>query len=155
MPRIAPQLTLTDVQTEALERICRAVTSPAAHVLRARIILLAAKGWPNDDIVHELNTNKMTVSKWRRRFAQSGMVGLQDAPRSGRPVRLSPKQLNCVLSEVTKPPASRSRWSCRSMARHAGISKSRVQQLWERNDLKPHQTRTFKVSHDPQFETKF
>jgi hypothetical protein len=37
-------------------------------VLRARIILFAAKGWPNDDIVHQLSTNKMTVSKWRRRL---------------------------------------------------------------------------------------
>ncbi len=155
MPRIAPQLTLTVAQTEELERICRAGSSAAAHILRARIILLAAKGFPNEDIVHELNTNKMTVSKWRRRFAKSGMAGLQDAPRSGRPVTLSPKQLNRVLSEVTKPPSSRSRWSCRSMARHAGISKSRVQQLWERNDLKPHQRRTFKVSNDPQFEAKF
>lgn len=155
MPRIAPQLTLTDAQSEELERICRAATSPAARVLRARIIRLAAQGWPNDDIVQELNTNKMTVSKWRRRFARSGMAGLQDAPRSGRPVTLSHKQLNRVFSEVTKPPQSRSRWSCRSMARHAGVSKSRVQQLWARNDLKPHQTKTFKVSNDPQFETKF
>jgi transposase len=155
MPRIAPSITVTSAQTEELQRTCRASSSSATEVLRARIILLAAKGWPNDEIVHELGTNKMTVSKWRRRFAKLGMAGLQDAARSGRPVSLSPEQLNRVLTEVTRPPKSRSRWSCRSMSKHAGVSKSRVQQLWEQNDLRPHQTRTFKLSNDPQFEAKF
>lgn len=41
------------------------------------------------------------------------------------------------------------------MARHAGVSKSRVQQLWTQNDLKPHLTRNFKLSNDPNFEPKF
>ena len=45
--------------------------------------------------------------------------------------------------------------SVRSMARHAGVSKSAVQQLWARNDLKPHRTRTFKISRDPLFAPKF
>lgn len=155
MPRIAPPVALTKGQSEELQRICRAASSSGAEVLRARIILLAAKGSANDEIVHELSTNKMTVSKWRRRFAQLGMAGLQDAARPGRPATLSCEQLNRVLIEVTRPPHTRSRWSCRSMAKHAGISKTRVQELWERNDLKPHQTRTFKLSNDPHFETKF
>lgn len=155
MPRIAPPITLTESQSAELHRFCRAASSSTAQVLRARIILLAAKGWPNEDIVHELSTNKMTVSKWRRRFAQRGLAGLQDAPRPGRPARLSAEQLNRVLTEVTRPPQSRARWSCRSMARHAGLSKRRVQQLWQRNDLKPHRTRTFKLSGDPHFEAKF
>ena len=60
-----------------------------------------------------------------------------------------------VLTTVTQPPKGRSRWSVRSMARHAGLSKSRVQQLWQANDLKLHQVRTFKLSSDPQFEPKF
>lgn len=155
MSRIAPVVTLTETQTQELQRICRAASSAGTEVLRARIVLLAAKGWPNEEIVHELSTNKMTVSKWRRRFATLGMAGLADAPRPGRPVSLSSEQLNRVLSEVTRPPKSRGRWSCRSMSKHAGVSKSRVQQLWKQNDLKPHQTRTFKLSNDPQFETKF
>src|ERR1051326_1841798 len=94
MPRIAPLVTLTEAQSEELHRICRAGSSSGAKVLRPRIILLAAKGSANDEIVHELSTNKMTVSKWRRRFAQSGMAGLQDAPRPGRPATLSSDHLN-------------------------------------------------------------
>src|SRR5438876_7199140 len=141
MPRIAPPISLTEAQTQDLQRTCRASASSQAQVLRARIVLLGAKGWANDDIAHELSTNKMTVSKWRRRFARLGMAGLEDAARVGRPPALTPEQLQRVLTEVTRPPQARGRWSCRSMAKHTGVSKSRVQQLWEQNDLKPHQTR--------------
>jgi transposase len=155
MPRIAPSIELTGAQSEELQRICRASSSSRDEVLRARIVLLAGQAWLNEDIAQELSTNRMTVCKWRRRFAGLGMAGLQDAARSGRPASLSAQQLDRVLTEVTRPPQTRSRWSCRSMGKHAGVSKSRVQQLWEQNDLKPHQTRTFKLSNDPQFETKF
>jgi transposase len=155
MPRIAPPITLTEAQSQQLQRTCRAATSSQAQVVRARIVLLAAQGWPNDEIAHELGTNKMTVCKWRGRFAHSGMAGLEDGARSGRPGVLTPEQLQRVLTEVTQPPRARSRWSCRSMAQHAGISKSRVQQLWEQNDLKPHQSRTFRLSNDPDFAAKF
>lgn len=155
MSRTAPQILLSITQAEELQRTCRATGCSQAEVLRARIVLLAAKGWPNDEIAQELNSNKMTVCKWRRRFAQNGMAGLQDATRSGRPAELTVEQLNRILTEVTRPPKSRGRWSCRSMARHAGVSKSRVQQLWDQNELKPHQSRTFKLSNDPHFEAKF
>jgi transposase len=60
-----------------------------------------------------------------------------------------------VLTTVTRPPQGQTRWSVRSMARSAGLSKSRVHQLWQANDLKPHRVRTFKLSRDPQFEAKF
>ena len=86
MPRIAPPVTLTEAQSEELQRICRAASSSGAEVLRARIVLLAAKGSANDEIVHELSTNKMTVSKWRRRFAQLGMAG-SSGRASSRPSR--------------------------------------------------------------------
>jgi len=143
------------VQREQLEALTRASSASQSEVLRARIILLAASHWPNEEIAAQLQTTEQTVCKWRRRFARHGLAGLQDATRSGRPVRVSARTLNSVLTKVTQPPKGRARWSCRSMARQAGLSKSWVQQLWWRNDLKPHQTRTFKVSNDQQFEQKF
>ena len=60
-----------------------------------------------------------------------------------------------VLTKVTQPPKGRRRWSVRTMAKAAGISPDSVHRLWKQNDLKPHLTRTFKLSSDPQFETKF
>ena len=153
--RTAPEIILDRVQREQLEGLTRASSATQAKVLRARIILLAALEWPNEEIAAELNTTEPTVCKWRRRFARHGLAGLEDDPRSGRPARLSEDTLSKVLTKVTQPPTDRARWSCRSMARRAGLSKSWVQQLWFRNDLKPHQTRTFKLSNDKHFEQKF
>ena len=95
------------------------------------------------------------MGKWHRRFAAKGLAGLSDAARSGCPSQLTPEKVARVLTGVTQPPQGRTRWSVRTMARHAGLSKTRVQQLWSRNDLKPHQVHTFKVSTDLQFESKF
>ncbi|BBI41317.1 hypothetical protein KPSA1B_100018 [Pseudomonas syringae pv. actinidiae] len=41
------------------------------------------------------------------------------------------------------------------MAQVAGISPASVQRIWAANDIKPHLTRTFKLSNDPNFEEKF
>jgi transposase len=153
--RNPPEIIVDAVQRQQLEALTRASSASQVEVLRAQIILLAALNWPNEEIAAELQTSEQTVCKWRRRFARHGMSGLQDDSRAGRPARVSSNTLNAVLTKVTQPPKGRVRWSCRSMAKQAGISKSWVQQLWYRNDLKPHQTRTFKLSNDRQFEQKF
>jgi transposase len=155
MPRIAPKVDLSEPQRQELQRVVRSLSTSKIEVLRARIILLAAEGHPNEEIASALEVSQPMVCKWRTRFSKAGMAGLNDAPRTGRPGILSPEQLNTVLTEVTRPPKHRTRWSIRSMARHSGVSKSRVQEIWSRNDLKPHRTRTFKLSNDPHFETKF
>ena len=155
MPRCAQSLVLTVPEQNQLTNCVRDRRSTQQAVLRARIVLLAAQSWENQDIAAELATTPHTVSVWRRRFAHAGLVGLEDAPRSGRPAVLAPAIVTKVLTTVTQPPKGRTRWSVRSMARSAGLSKSRVQQLWQANDLKPHRVRTFKLSRDPQFEAKF
>ena len=155
MSRTAPEIILDQVQRKQLEALTRASSASQAEVLRARIILLAALNWQSEEIAVELQTTAQTVCKWRRRFARHGLKGLPDDFRSGRPAQVSAHALNTVLTKVTQPVKGHARWSCRSMARQAGISKSWVQQLWYRNDLKPHQTRTFKLSNDQQFEQKF
>ena len=149
MSRTAPEIILDRVQREQLEALTRAASTSQAEVLRARIILLAALNWQNEEIAVELQTTEQTVCKWRRRFARHGLAGLQDDARPGRPARVSANALNTVLTKVTQPFKGRARWSCRTMAKQAGLSKSWVQQLWYRNDLKPHQTRTFKLSQRP------
>src|SRR6266513_1753872 len=153
--RTPPEIILDRVQREQLEALRRASSASQTEALRARIILLAALNRTNEEIADELQTTEQTVCKWRRRFAQHGLAGLRDNARSGRPAQVSATALNTVLTKVTQPPKGRARWSCRSMAKQVGVSKSWVQQLWLRNDLKPHQTRTFKLSNDRQFEQKF
>ena len=155
MPKAATQIALSETQRLELQKLVRAAQSPQQMVLRARLILRADAGEDNTMIAGALRIGANTVGKWRRRFAAAGLAGLEDAARSGRPSRLAEAVVQRVLTEVTRPPQGRTRWSVRSMARHAGLSKSAVQQLWTRNDLKPHRLRTFKVSRDPLFEAKF
>lgn len=65
------------------------------------------------------------------------------------------KRFAMLWSRSPAPPKGRTRWSVRSMARAAGISRHGVHQIWKRNDLKPHVSHTFKHSNDPHFEEKF
>ena len=146
MPRDAQPLILTVSEEKQLNARVQDRRSTQQEVLRARIVLFAAQQWENRDIAAELETTAHTVGIWRRRFAQEQLAGLEDAPRSGRPVSLATATVTQVLTTVTQPPKGRTRWSVGSMARSAGLSKSRVHQLWQANDLKPHQVRTFKLS---------
>jgi transposase len=114
--------------------------------------LLAAEGKDNNHIATELRTSHVTVGQWRQRVLDLGLAGLQEAPRLGRPRTLTAHKVQTVLTEVVQPPKGRARWS---LAPHSGLSHSALQRLWAVNDLKPHRTRPFKLSNDPQFETKF
>ncbi len=155
MARPKLPLHLSFEQRKQLQRLAQAPGTPQKIVRRARIALLAAEGKDNRQIAAELHTSHVTVGQWRQRVLDLGLAGLQEAPRPGRPKTLPAHKVQTVLTEVVQPPKGRARWSCRSMARHSGLSRSAVQRLWAANDLKPHRTRTFKLSNDPQFEAKF
>ena len=54
---------------------------------RARIVLACAEpGSGVARVAAELGSTRMTVRKWRRRFAEEGLAGLADHDRPGRPV---------------------------------------------------------------------
>ena len=155
MARPKLPLELTSEQRHELQRLIQAPATPQKIVRRARIVLLAAQGRDNDEIAAELDTSTVTAGLWRQRFVDLGLARLAEAPRPGRPPTLDEEKARRVLSEVVQPPTNSGRWSCRRMARHVGLSKDAVQRLWAANDLKPHRTRLFKLSNDPQFEMKF
>jgi len=155
MARPKLPLHLSAEQQAELRRLVQAPGTPQKIVRRARIALLAAEGKDNQQIAAELRTSHVTVGQWRQRVLDLGLAGLQEASRPGRPKTLPTAKVQTVLNEVVRPPKGQARWSCRSMARHSGLSRSAVQRLWAANDLKPHRTRTFKLSNDPQFEAKF
>ena len=155
MPRRAVPLVLEDSQRGALRELERADGTPQALAFRARLILRYEELGGVGRVAQAEGTSRPTVTLWRDRFLAAGIEGLRDEARPGRPPSLPAAKIETVLSGVVQPPAGRARWSIRTMARHAGVSKSRVQTLWSQNDLKPHLTRTFKLSHDPQFEPKF
>jgi transposase len=113
------------------------------------------EGRTQEAVGRAAGVTRVTVNHWCRRFAEQGLAGLSDAPGRGRKASLPGVAVRKVLETVMRPPAHEGRWSCRRMARAAGISAASVQRLWTANDIKPHLTRTFKLSNDARFEEKF
>jgi transposase len=106
-------------------------------------------------VAKQLDTTSKRASLWSRRFEAAGLAGLEERPGRGRKPSIPAAKAAQVVTEVTRPPPGRTRWSIRSMGRHAGISASSVQRIWSRNELKPHRVKTFKLSNDPKFADKF
>ena len=91
MPRKSPfELNLTVHEKNTLESVAKKYTSQYRDVSRARIILMAAQGYGNDEIAFRLNTPRQVVSKWHKRFYCQRLMGLQDEPRGERPGSFSP-----------------------------------------------------------------
>jgi transposase len=156
MGRHVSALSLSSEDRAILENVVKCRTSAQRDVLRARIVLLRSEGKKEDEVALTLSTSRPTVSLWVKRYRREGLSGLHDAPGRGRKSSLPEDKVARVITGATQsPPAGRARWSVRSMAREAGVSKSTVHNLWQKNDLKPHLTRTFKLSNDPRFEEKF
>src|SRR5712692_5848761 len=91
MPRPSQYVVeLTKAEHSKLAARARKYTSPYRDVIRAKIVLLAAKGLANDLIASRLDTPRQIVSKWRKRFCLARLPGLEEEPRGGRPARFSP-----------------------------------------------------------------
>ena len=91
VPR-APKVSLTDAEQCRLESLVRAHSTPQALSFRCQLILKAAapERPSNLQIAQDLNCDRHTVGRWRSRYLEQGLCGLQDAPRPGRPRRFSP-----------------------------------------------------------------
>lgn len=92
MPRESPfAIRLSRKEREILETRARKYTLPYYEVLRAKMILLAAEGRPNDEIATALSVGRDVVSLWRKRFFQQRLPGLEERPRPGRPRVFPPR----------------------------------------------------------------
>ena len=91
MPRSSPfAIELTAEERAAVEAWARKYTLPYSQVIRAKIVLLAADGLSNKEIGERLEIPRPIVSKWRKRFHEQRLAGLEDEPRAGRPPGFSP-----------------------------------------------------------------
>ena len=154
MPRTAPGIHL-DAETRAtLHGWVQASSTAQALVLRSRIVLTAAAGKSNQQIASDLRIPQVTVGKWRRSFAERGLDGLRDAPRSGRPPKHDTAVWQRVQTLVCQQPDAQGRWSVRTLARKVGLPHSTVHAMLNASELQPHRIRTFTFSPDPEFEPK-
>jgi transposase len=139
-----------------LQRWARGRTTPARLVRRAQIVLRAAEGQENRQIAAELGVERTIVGRWRQRFAERGLAGIEkDAPRGGRKSTVRERVARRIIEVTTQQrPAGATHWSTNSLAKYLGVSPTMVWRVWRANGLKPHLARTFKVSNDPRFVEK-
>ncbi len=154
--RVAQAVVVMDEQQITLERWARGRNTPVRMMERAKIVLLAAQGMRNNQIAMTVGVDSHTVARWRGRFLQSGLAGLEkDAPRSGRKPTLRDRLAGQIVKRTTQElPKNATHWSVRTLAKEMDISPSMVYRVWQANRLKPHLMRTFKLSNDPQFVKK-
>lgn len=155
--RIAVAVELNDAERKTLEQYARGRSTPARLVVRAKIVLLAERGRENKAIAAELGVQEKTVALWRKRFVQQRLSGIEkDAPGRGRPRNAASLARETEIVRITtqeRPPEG-THWSTRDMAKVVATSASTVRRIWQRNGLKPHLVRTFKLSRDPEFAQK-
>lgn len=146
---------LAPEQRRELEAMTRSTKIRAGLARRAQLILALADGFSYELITERSGASATTISRWKQRFQTAGVPGLLDAPRSGRPDRLSAKTEARIL-KLTKepPPGPYTHWSVRRMAKRAGVSPATVQRVWQRAGLKPHRLDRYMASSDPEFEEK-
>jgi transposase len=156
MPRSAAALVVSEDQQNQMEKWLAAMGTPQQVALRCRIVLAAGRGESEAAIAFALEINRKTVRLWRERFAEEGPKGLWEiAPGRGRKATYGPERVKAVLdATLQSKPKGQTHWSCRLMAASQGISKSTVSTLWKSHNIKPHRTKTFKLSRDPKFLEK-
>lgn len=154
--RVAPKVVLTEDQQRSLQQWARGRSLPSRQVERSRVVLLAATGKQDLEIAEEIGISNQKAARWRKRFLKLGLAGLEkDAPRPGRTPTIPTAKVQEIVRKTTQEkPANATHWSTRTMAEATGVSEKSVRRIWHKHGLKPHLSRTFKVSNDPEFSEK-
>ena len=119
-----------------MEKLSRSKLTSVRLAQRARIVLLAAQGKQSIVIAAELGAGRLRVARWRQRYAESGLAGIErDLPRGAPPVKVDVAKLT-ELTTQSKPQAV-TQWSARTMARQLGVSAASISRHWRANGLKP------------------
>jgi transposase len=146
---------LSQENREELTRWAQSRTLPAGDVFRARLMLALADGKSWNQIEIELQTSRPTIARWKRRFEQQGMSGLDPGHKGSTPrMAIASVQARVLRKTTQRPGDGSTHWSCRKMAASLGLSKSTVQRIWRQARLQPHRLDRYMTSDDPQFEPK-
>lgn len=149
------EVLLTRQQHSDLSSIAQSRSLPAGYVFRAKLILMLAEGASFNSIKRQLQTTAPTIVRWKQRFRQSGLDGLDTYHPGQKPRVLTPALRARILSATRRKPSDGStHWSCRKLATALGVSKDAVHRVWQEAGLKPHRLERYMASDDPDFETK-
>ncbi|MDL5160621.1 IS630 family transposase [Actinomycetospora termitidis] len=147
-------LAVSDDDRAELESWLRSSTRSAGSVERARIVLAVADGSGTTATARALGVSRPTVIKWRDRFAASGIAGLDDQPRSGRPKTIDDAAIIAATLDAPPDRLGITHWSTRLLAGELGIGDATVARAWRRYHVQPWRAETFKFSTDPELEAK-
>ena len=155
--RVARPVVLSDSQRNQLRAVANSRTASVRFAQRARMILLAGDGLQDKQIAARIGVRRQAVARWRGRFLSLGIDGIaKDAPRGGRRrTARSPGKVRAIIERTmqTTPPDA-THWSTNSMAKAAGVSAATVGRVWREHGIKPHRTKSFKLSNDKHFVEK-
>lgn len=149
-------LKLTAADRRTLEKLLARPSAAAGHVRRARVVLLSADGLKGKEISKRVGITPEYVSRIRKRFQRGGVDGLAERHRAGRKDHAvaAEKIEEIVQTTLSPPPAGRTRWTTRLLARKFDVTSWTISKILRANGLKPHLVRTYKVSRDPEFGAK-
>src|SRR6059058_5474516 len=156
MAKVPPIVNLSAEDQAQLVRWKSTQGTPQQVALRCRLVLAAAEGYPDLEIASHHEVNRHTVALWRERVQAKGIGSVWEiqAGRGRKPKYELEKRDALIRATLETKPKGMTHWSCRTMAKAQGVSKSTVNRLWQLHNLKPHLSRTFKLSRDPQFIEK-
>jgi len=154
--RHATVITLTEVERSRLIVLSKARLVSVRLSERAKIVLLASEGLENIQIASRLGITRQKAGRWRDRYANSGLAGIeQDAPRPGRGRLIEEATVKEVIRKtLEEKPDKATHWSRSGMSAATGLSESTIGRIWKSHGLKPHLIGTFKLSNDKQFAEK-
>ena len=149
------RISLTATQRGELQAHLRRRNLPASVAVRMKIVLMLDEGASYTDIKEKLDTTAPTISLWKRRYREEGLMGLATFHPGQPPQKLTPQLRAKILAKTQQaPPDGSTHWSLRKMAAVMGVGKDLIRQVWQEAELKPHRLDRYMASDDPQFEEK-
>lgn len=149
------ELVVTEDERAELVRLTKRGRTNRDLAFRARLILACAEEPSNAAVAQRHRCAGKTVGKWRSRFIRDRLEGLYDEPRVGGPRKITDEEVEAVIVKTLETkPTGHTHWSTRKMAEKAGMSHTMVGRIWRTFGLKPHVSRSFKLSPDPQLVEK-
>ncbi len=155
MPRKTPKIKITEDDKSALIKQTSSRTQSKQTVDRAKMILDSAEGKPVKQIAAELQTYPNKIIYWRKRYIEFGIKGLQDKPRSGRPVIYGPALRNNILDLLSKPPPEGlASWDGPALAKSLDLPVDAVWKILRNQGIHLQRQRSWCISTDKDFSAK-
>lgn len=154
MSRRPISLVCSESDRAELERISKSRTESKQIVERSKIILDCLRGTSNKDIATNHQTRPNRITKWRQRFAKSGVMGLADSPRSGKPSKREALRRQVLEKLESPPPSGQASWDGKSLAAALGSKPGSVWGILRKDGIQLQRTRSWCVSTDKEFTAK-